>query len=434
MSASPAEPLPFSEDPPERGDQRAFDLICALARDPARVRTILACSSVPPGVTRVALHPYRESIGPAVVVDLEGRVERCVREEDVTTLFRLRREQFDALVPTVPPPRPLSLDEDPEAVIDLPWERGTRFWREDLVLCRKWAAVLAHDNVRRLVATNHRLVNVRVTQLPHWWEAKPLAYLAQKRRMWSLAHAAGTYALLSVSDWTPPLVMREPPLDVLLGHSTVHQGLVGPIVRSMWAVGRTGELVLTNLEERLAINDSESGLWTAALSLAAVAAVDEALEEHALLRLELLAGSVPEPARARLKRIFEGTVEGLEVVNGRPERLRYECRRLADPILEQTLPAGHPLRPKEPGTARDDLATAVFASLPAHLFDEELTHSLLRIFPIVLRAPAEHLFLPAEIGPLLTPPYSEHFGAQVAVSWVHGGGEIEPGTGRVPRT
>lgn len=397
--------LHFLKRLPERADAAEMDLALTLYRDAELVKALLVDAKVP-AAGRAAIALGEAKTGPFVVVEPSGGFVTLLAADMRHELPVVARERLVYLAE-----RRVELQErlavarrrgrggDGLEILGRLRTRGHLVSREDILAASAWAPMLQGELLHGVGTAAGTVGDARRVRFREWLKTRAAPTDAM-RCIWEQTWAIGHYAVLAVDAPLPPAVFEpEVELQMLLGWSTVRQGVLGVVVRGLWALSRTGKPMLPLLKGMLATPADRWSWRRVALvgfGLAALAAGHAKLEAEATKALRRLPSHMPDKALAALAttivRMTERPPPGRAV-----ESTALELGAEIVCNLGGELPPGHPWRFDEPADVPDDLALVAPLHLARPLVDTQCLWLLWlgAMLPRLVRLPAPQLYLPA---------------------------------------
>ena len=401
----------------DRVSDAHVELALALYRDDELLRDVLSRASLPESAERVAISLADPVEGPFVVVTREGRFVTCLGEGmRANNLPIVTRERLDTASARVQRMRDelarirALADSGADGQAALAFKRmqqqGPRFAREDAEILLRVQPLIERELYRRLCQIHGDIgKHAQIVATYRIDQPKRLSR-AQKDHILALGDMAWAAANLIMMMGSPTMRRRFAKMEdakpedgnmaAALALLTAKLGTNMHVVRALWLLARSGKRALAQVKSMELRRVPLLRLYRE-MALAAIAAGSEKLRAEALKALST--GTPPEgnDHRSALERIAIGNAKLLELIVQDPAEFEEGYLEVSRAY------AADPNRAEEPTEEQlravpDDVARIAWVTCSSsfHMIEElRNLQVLLYGLPMLVRLPAEQLFLPA---------------------------------------
>lgn len=385
----------------------------SLYNDTPLLRYVLDALKLPEGVERIALSLGDAARGPFLLVQRDGHFVTCLAEGMAPVgLHVVQRSHIEALSQRVQELRRrmdlANKQLGPTGrVVDLfrpLFTAGPCLSREEFVAAAAWAPMMlrevftlisdVHGDLRRgylALRSKRKRRAMDSSTLQAYWNA-----------IWAIGH-------LSLLVGMEGRALCESIVEAGAGQAArvasiswpaVRQGICGPALRGVWAVGKIGKAVLPGFKASYEMGGSDLAFYSTVLSLFSIGARHKGLRGEIRKLLERVTPGAKGEVQGVMFQTLPSHLAGLlgsclEVAEEAPQAFAQLGQEAYFQVVQRCLPEDSALRYKEPGEVPADFAAPAIAMMPTNLLaSHENFSSMLAITVWLSGLEAESLYFP----------------------------------------
>lgn len=385
-----------------------LEFALGLYRQPELVAYLLTRIALPAAADRVALCLNDGERGPYVVVARDGGFVTCLGEgmhHDLPVAsYSVVRHQVDKVEQIrdrlASSRQRMGASGNLRDLVARVLDAGAELSREDFVAVSAWQPLMPREIYELLFACARGIKDSWAGIEHSSRKGDPEDHAAELAPLWKVACALGHLTLLVGMDDRQvfkDMAANHPEAMGVISQQAIELNNCGIALRGAWSVARFGKPVLGIFRSVLAESHRPVEVWNAALGLAALGVRQTSLAAQVrrafatTARDQETATSSPATARAMLAELMLHVLEDVEAAT----RTALDAGRQAYHRTFAELPEDEPGCFALPDQVPDDLAVAALGLQQGTFIDSAQGPVWLSLMlPAVVRAHAEHLYLP----------------------------------------
>lgn len=400
----------------------------SLYNDTPLLRYVLDSLKLPEGAERIALSLGDAARGPFLVVQRDGHFVTCLAEGMAPVgLHIVQRSHIEALSQRVQELR-RRMDLANKQLgphgrsVDLfrpLFTAGPCLSREEFVAAAAWAPMMmreifalisdVHSDLRRgylALRTKRKRRAMEPSALRAYWNA-----------IWALGHLSLLIGMegRALCESIVGAGAEQAAMVASISWPAVRQGICGPAMRGVWAVGKLGKVVLPGCKTSYETGGSDLSFYSTVLSLFSIGARHKGLRGEIRKLFERVTpgasgggqGVMFQTLPSHLAKLLG---EFLEVADEAPHALAHLGQDAYFTLVQRCLPADSALRYKEPSEVPAEFTAPAIAMMPTNLLGSHQNFSSMLAISVWLSGlEAESLYFPRSFLQDLRFPFDPTF-------------------------